>query len=107
MISSVLRKGRIIALIILTLFLFSGCRMQNNSTRIDLTSGWEYALSENDVKNANFSALDSSKLANLEELVPEKKGYIWLKKTFSIPSSLEGKPLGIYLGRIALPIKLL
>ena len=105
MISSVLRKGRIIALIILTLFLFSGCRTQNNSTRIDLTSGWEYALSENDVKNANFSALDSSKLANLEELVPEKKGYIWLKKTFSIPSSLEGKPLGIYLGRIALADK--
>ena len=84
---------------------FTGCGSQNNSDRIELTSGWEYALSESDAKAGNFSELDSSKLANLEEIVPEKIGYIWLKKTFSIPASLKGKPLGIYLGRIALADK--
>ena len=97
-----LRKACYCLFILFIAALFTGCGSQKNSTRIDLTEGWEYALSETDVQKGNFSVLESSQLANLEEIVPEKIGYIWLKKTFSIPSELNGKPLGIYLGRIAL-----
>ena len=57
MISSVFRKGWILALIIFISVLLAGCNAQTNSPRIDLTNDWEYALTENDVRTGSFSDL--------------------------------------------------
>ena len=107
MTSSLLRikKTYFFILIFFIAALFSSCSSQNNSERIDLTKDWEYALSEKEVQEGKFSVLEASKLANLEELVPQKMGYIWLRKNFTVPASLQDKTLGIYLGRIALADK--
>ena len=81
--------------------LFISCKQQTNVSRIDLTSGWTYTLKENAGKD-DFVSFDNALLGNLETLVPEQYGFIWLKKTFEIPEGLKNQNLGVYLGRISI-----
>ena len=92
-----MRQNKILFLsfIFLALF-FTSCKSENE--KIDLTSGWTYSLSE----SQDFQPLDNSKLSNLETLVPKNYGFIWLKKSFTVPASLKGQNLGVYLGRISI-----
>ena len=92
-----MRQNKILFLsfIFLALF-FTSCKSENE--KIDLTSGWTYSLSE----SQDFQPLDNSKLSNLETLVPKNYGFIWLKKSFTVPVSLKGQNLGVYLGRITI-----
>ena len=92
-----MRQNKILFLsfIFLALF-FTSCKSENE--KIDLTSGWTYSLSE----SQDFQPLDNSKLSNLETLVPKNYGFIWLKKSFTVPVSLKGQNLGVYLGRISI-----
>lgn len=92
-----MRQNKILFLsfIFLALF-FTSCKSENE--KIDLTSGWTYSLSE----SQDFQPLDNSKLSSLETLVPKNYGFIWLKKSFTVPVSLKGQNLGVYLGRISI-----
>ena len=92
-----MRQNKILFLsfIFLALF-FTSCKSENE--KIDLTSGWTYSLSE----SQDFQPLDNTKLSNLETLVPKNYGFIWLKKSFTVPVSLKGQNLGVYLGRISI-----
>ncbi len=92
-----MRQNKILFLsfIFFALF-FTSCKSENE--KIDLTSGWTYSLSE----SQDFQPLDNSKLSNLETLVPKNYGFIWLKKSFTVPVSLKGQNLGVYLGRISI-----
>ena len=81
--------------------LFSSCTSESYE-RISLTEGWSYSLIDPDFDTAEFMSLDDNSLSQLEKVVPDAEGYIWLKKTFTIPESLKGKLLGCYLGRITI-----
>ena len=92
-----MRQNKILFLSFIFLALFyTSCKSENE--KIDLTSGWTYSLSE----SQDFQPLDNSKLSNLETLVPKNYGFIWLKKSFTVPASLKGQNLGVYLGRISI-----
>lgn len=87
-------------LILFSSLLFTSCKQQQNS-KIDLTTGWTYSLEENS-QNRIYKPFDNTILGNLENLVPEQYGYIWLKKVFSVPEDLKNQNLGVYLGRISI-----
>ena len=87
--------------------LFFSCS-EAERKRISLTSGWEYAISPDGsltigkLGGSSFTAMEDSYLSNLEKLLPDGQGYIWLKKTFIMPENLRERLLGCYLGRITL-----
>ena len=95
-------KNRFLLLIFLPILLLISCTVKDAEPKIDLTDGWHYALTEEDALAGKYSYLDSSKLANLDTLIPDQRGFIWLRKTFTVPEELKGQSLGIYLGRISL-----
>ncbi|MCR4580063.1 MAG: SpoIIE family protein phosphatase [Treponema sp.] len=95
-------KSSLLFLCILSALLLSSCAGKEESEKIYLSDGWRYCVNEDSAKSGDYSYFDNSKLANLEGLLPEKRGFIWLKKTFTLPDSLRGQPLGLYLGRITL-----
>ena len=95
-------KNRFFVFTALTVFVlttFMSCSGTPHE-RISLGDGWEYRVQ--DSSETAFKPLESGYLANLEKLVPDGQGYIWLKKRFSIPQSLKNRLLGCYLGRIAI-----
>ena len=75
---------------------------KNKASVIDLSEGWRYTLSEEEAKAGDYSYFDNNYLMNLEVLVPQQRGFIWLRKTFEIPNELQNQDLGVYLGRISL-----
>ncbi|WP_294427857.1 SpoIIE family protein phosphatase [uncultured Treponema sp.] len=91
----------VLAFLAFALFLFSACSSVG-SERIRLDTGWTYSLYDPEFDNSGFKELDDEMLSQLERLLPESQGYIWLKKTFELPQSLKGKLLGCYLGRITI-----
>ena len=88
-------------LVLVSTLFFSSCKTSTPDAKIDLTTGWTYTLDEN-AKPEDYVAFDNSILGNLETLVPEQYGFIWLKKTFTIPEGLKNQNLGVYLGRISI-----
>ena len=95
-------KTKITLCSLLLVFLFSSCGVQKSDTKINLSEGWRYTVSEESAKKGEYSYFDNNYLANLDVLVPQKRGYIWLRKTFDIPDELKNQDLGVYLGRISL-----
>lgn len=79
----------------------TSCKAKKEDVKIDLTQGWTYSLVEN-AGSEDFTAFDNAKLGNLETLVPKQYGFIWLKKTFTVPEELKNQNLGVYLGRISI-----
>ncbi len=97
------KKCKTVLFLATLIFCFFGCT--NGSVadgRISLSSGWEYALSEDDASSGNFKVLDDSYLLNFMPLVENGRGFIWLKKTFELNEKLCDETLAIYLGRITL-----
>lgn len=93
-------KLAVLFTISLTLFTTS-CKNKTEDAKIDLTKNWTYTTEKNALPD-DFQSFDDKLLANLENLVPDQYGYIWLKKTFTIPDKLKDQNLGAYLGRISL-----
>lgn len=54
------------------------------------------------VKNLSFTPIDEKALANLENLLPLKRGYIWVRGEFPPLDTFSAKPLGIFLGRVTM-----
>ncbi|MCR5218725.1 SpoIIE family protein phosphatase [Treponema sp.] len=65
--------------------------------RIDLSTGWEYSID-----GASYKAIPDQQLSKLEDLVPHKIGFIWLRHSFTVPPQLNSEDLGVYLGRITM-----
>ncbi|MBO4404990.1 MAG: SpoIIE family protein phosphatase [Treponema sp.] len=78
--------------------LFSSCSKEGS--RIELTDGWTYSTTE--PEDSNFLPLNKKELQNLSALLPENKGFIWIKNVFSIPQELQNKKLCCFLGKITL-----
>ena len=95
-----------LAAIIILIPLFStGCAPAPQG---NFTDGWMYAPAQqndtwNDASSKKYIPL-SDKLNNIDiaSLLPGKKGFIWLRKDFSIPEHLKDKELSVLLGRIML-----
>jgi len=54
------------------------------------------------VKNLSFTPIDEKALANLEYLLPGKRGYIWIRGEFPGLEVFSPKPLGLFLGRVTM-----
>ncbi|NLJ08898.1 MAG: SpoIIE family protein phosphatase [Treponema sp.] len=54
------------------------------------------------VKNLSFTTIDEKALANLEYLLPGKRGYIWIRGEFPSLEVFSPKPLGLFLGRVTM-----
>lgn len=79
-----------------TLF-FSGCA-RNQSERITFENGWTWASPY--FQNTDFTPLETSKVHNLSKLLPERKGYVWIQNSFTIPQSMQNQTLGLYIGNV-------
>lgn len=90
------------ALMILSSCFLISCTQNNQDEKINLTEGWNYSLNNPFTENADFQKLDDSNLDNLQNLIPEQKGTIWLKKDFILPETLQNQDLSCYLGRITI-----
>ncbi len=83
------------------LLLFSGCTGNFDRT-VDLEhADWYYAQGSQDdsvdqAQEYTFTRLDS--LINLQDKLPEKEGFIWLKTSFEIPD--DSNEYNLFLGRI-------
>ncbi len=85
------------------ILLLSGCSGESPH-RYGLQEGWSFAPAGPEAKPAD---LDQEELKpyrmtqNLTVFLPEgeSEGYFWLRKTFEIPSRLEGKSLALVLGQ--------
>ena len=101
---SLFAKNRCLAvtfMLILISTFFISCKQQNLDSKIDLSKGWSYSLKEN-AGNEDFISFDNAMLGNLETLLPDQYGFIWLKKSFDLPEALKNQNLGVYLGRISI-----
>jgi methyl-accepting chemotaxis protein len=77
---------------------------------IDMSADWKYSINEwkldmpDDREKADPAYDDSgwSTLASLPAVttMEQKKNVIWFRKTFTVPESLRGQDLAIYLGRV-------
>lgn len=95
------RRFFFVAVIFSMLFLLAACS-DSHHERISLTEGWEYNLFDPALHENDFKPLEDSMLSNLENLVTDNYGYLWLRKRFSVPDTLKNKLLGCYLGRITI-----
>ncbi len=96
-------KALFSALLLLLMF-STGCINFNNSDN-PVNQDWTYTLGKQDdtVSNAvlyTYQNLDS--LIQLEKLLPEKEGFIWLRTEFVVPSEMLSKELYLSLGRITM-----
>ena len=84
-----------------------GC---NRDVIIDMSTDWKYSITEwkpdmpDDREKADPSYDDNgwSTLASLPAVttMERKKNVIWFRKTFTVPESMSGQDLAIYLGRV-------
>ena len=84
--------------------LFSGCA-RNQSERITFENGWTWASPY--FQNTDFTPLETSKVHNLSKLLPERKGYVWIQNSFTIPQSMQNQTLGLYIGKVEIACSIL
>lgn len=77
-------------------FLLSGCSDDSGYYYLDDT--WSYCIE--DSADGTFQPIPYSELQNLTNLLPGKKGYIWLQNLFFIPDELQDTPVCVYLGKV-------
>ena len=85
----------------LTLFSANCKQVQNPISKIPIS--WEYAESEQHeplsfLPDKEFKPLDESKINSLATLLPEEKGYIWVRGVFNFKPMSE--PLSVSLGKV-------
>ena len=88
---------KIIILLTFCMLLFSGCS-QENSERISFENNWLWASPY--FQNTDFLPVETQTLHRLAKLLPERKGYVWLQNSFTIPKSLQNQNLGFYIGKV-------
>ena len=93
---------KILLLLTAALMLFVSCSEENPDMRIDLSDGWEYSLEDPAYSFNSFKPVTKEQLYKLEDLVPHKIGFIWLRHSFTVPPLLKSEDLGLYLGRITM-----
>ena len=65
--------------------------------RLYLNSGWQYSdLGE----PHEFTNLPNQDLTRLSSLLNNKRGYIFLKNSFSLPDNFRNKDIYVFLGRV-------
>ena len=80
------------------LFSITACQDKSETTeRYYFTSGWQYSDLGEPHEFVNLPNQDLSRLSNL---LDNKRGYIYLKNTFSLPQYFRNKDIYIYLGRV-------
>lgn len=89
------------AVLVLCAFTLAGCS-QLKDEKVDLSTGWEYSLTDPMEASSSFKPLDDKDLPELHRLLPEQRGTIWLKKTFDLPETLKNEDIACYLGRISI-----
>lgn len=85
--------------------LFISCGSKEKADRISLNSGWEYTLEDPQLYNSTYYPLSDADLSHLENLVPGKNGFIWVRNYFDVPLSLQNQDLSCYLGRVSIADK--
>ncbi|MBE6355318.1 SpoIIE family protein phosphatase [Treponema sp.] len=93
---------KFLLLLTAALMLFASCSEENPDMRIDLSDGWEYSLEDPAYSFNSFKPVTKEQLYKLEDLVPHKIGFIWLRHSFTVPPLLKSEDLGLYLGRITM-----
>lgn len=86
-----------------SIFLCS-CSKKNPAERFML-SQWRYAESLSQTAqpdDTSFKPLPLSAMNNLATLLPNKQGYITLKTTFTLPSTLSSDGIAVYAGKISI-----
>ncbi len=53
-------------------------------------------------RQLQFNPLEETALSNLEQLLPGKKGYIWIRGDFPAIDVFTPQPLGLFLGRVTM-----
>lgn len=88
------RNKSVLFFLIFFSFLFSSCKIDEKE-KVYITD-FEYSLIGMGGTYHPFSS--EYQLQKLADLLPNRKGYLWLKGEFIIPENLEKQKLGIYLG---------
>ncbi|MBO4533545.1 MAG: SpoIIE family protein phosphatase [Treponema sp.] len=83
-------------LVLVFLTLLSSCE-RNNDTIIPLDTKWSYSI--NGI-HGNYIPFDLADFAKIKKSLPDRKGSIYLKTSFSIPLDLKNKTLKCFLGNI-------
>ena len=88
-------------LLILSALIFSlaSCNDSENDKRVYLNKTWSYSLEGEFI---GFSSLKISQLPALSILVPQKRGYIWLRTTFYLSEELRNEELSLYMGAVSI-----
>lgn len=87
--------------VLFIIFTISSCNLEP-AEKVDLTKGWSYSITDPSSEDAKFIPLPKKTMEDLSSVIPEKKGFIWLQKSFLIPASFKGRDLLCYLGRITM-----
>lgn len=86
-------------LLIFSFFCFSCSEKRDD--RVALDSGWYYSLENPNLEEVEFKLLNDVDLKNLQNLLPEREGTVYLTKNFILPQSLQKEDVSCYLGRIS------
>lgn len=93
---NLLKKFLLLFFLFISLFSLTSCK-EDEDNRIYLDSNWKYSIEGEKIE---YIPISFDKLSTLNKLLPESKGYIWLRTNFYIPSSLKSKELALYMGII-------
>ena len=100
--------GFVLLGLLITLFASCKSRYYEDGDIISLNVNWEYCL-ENPFENTDavFEILPAKQIDNLQELVDNQYGSIWLRRKFEIPAGLKGRLFLLILGELPSLIKLI
>lgn len=78
---------------------FSGisCNSNRKATKYRLETGWEVSTVS---FNGPYKQISIKELNRLENLIPGKCGFVWVRNTFTIPEELSKGSIGIYFDNI-------
>ena len=113
-------KKKIISLSLLAILAFicilAGCSLkEDDSTRLEFKHHWYWTQGADDGsapeklrpgqgvpdgERDGFHLLDVEQENDLESLLPDEKGYIWIYAEFQIPEALKNTPIGLFSNRI-------
>ncbi len=85
-------------LLTLASLLFSSC--DGDKWRLPIAENWEYSLTDPHESVAVFYPVEEVRA--LETLVPDEKGFVYIRKKFNLPPALLDRELGLYLGRVTI-----
>ena len=91
-----MKKISLFLFIFISIFLFNSCRIDDKEA-IYLESGWSYSI---DSIDGEYKPIDINQFPYIAKLCPKRKGHIYLKNDFILPSSLSDEVLKCFFGNI-------